>query len=79
MPIADGDLRRRIGDGADLRNAKAGDLMHKQPRTIAPEALAVDAAHMMEQHGITSVLVVDADRRLLGMVHIRDLMLAKVI
>lgn len=53
--------------------------MHKQPRTIAPEALAVDAAHMMEQHGITSVLVVDADRRLLGMVHIRDLMLAKVI
>lgn len=77
--FTDGDLRRRIEDGADLRNAKAGDLMHKQPRTIAPEALAVDAAHMMEQHGITSVLVVDADRRLLGMVHIRDLMLAKVI
>ena len=77
--FTDGDLRRRIEDGTDLRHATAGALMHKHPRTISEEALAVDAAQLMEQHGITSVLVVDAQSRLVGMVHIRDLMLAKVI
>ena len=77
--FTDGDLRRRIEDGTDLRHATAGALMHKHPRTISEEALAVDAAQLMEQHGITSVLVMDAQSRLVGMVHIRDLMLAKVI
>lgn len=77
--FTDGDLRRRIEDGTDLRHATAGALMHKHPRTISEEALAVDAAQLMEQHGITSVLVVDTQSRLVGMVHIRDLMLAKVI
>lgn len=77
--FTDGDLRRRIEDGTDLRHATAGALMHKHPRTISEEALAVDAAQLMEQHGITSVLVVDGQSRLVGMVHIRDLMVAKVI
>ena len=77
--FTDGDLRRRIEDGTDLRNAVAADLMHRTPRTISPDALAADAAQLMEQHGITSVLVVDAQSVLLGMVHIRDLMVAKVI
>ncbi|MDO4593595.1 MAG: KpsF/GutQ family sugar-phosphate isomerase, partial [Comamonadaceae bacterium] len=77
--FTDGDLRRRIEDGTDLRNAKAAELMHANPRTIGTDALAADAAQMMEQHGITSVLVVNAQSQLVGMVHIRDLMLAKVI
>ena len=77
--FTDGDLRRRIEDGIDLRTAKVVDLMHRTPRTISPDALAADAAQLMEQHGITSVLVVDAQGCLLGMVHVRDLMLAKVI
>ncbi|MDH0362012.1 KpsF/GutQ family sugar-phosphate isomerase [Comamonas aquatica] len=77
--FTDGDLRRRIEDGTDLRAAKAADLMHPQPRTIGPDALAADAAQLMERHGITSVLVTDAAGILVGMVHIRDLMVAKVI
>ncbi|MDH1430368.1 KpsF/GutQ family sugar-phosphate isomerase [Comamonas aquatica] len=77
--FTDGDLRRRIEDGTDLRAAKAADLMHPQPRTIGPDALAADAAQLMERHGITSVLVTDAAGTLVGMVHIRDLMVAKVI
>lgn len=77
--FTDGDLRRRIEDGTDLRSAKAGELMHAHPRTISADALAVEAAQLMERHGITSVLVVDAQSRLVGMVHIRDLMVAKVI
>ena len=77
--FTDGDLRRRIEAGADLRTATAAQVMHATPRRIAPDALAVNAAEMMETHGITSVLVVDAAGVLTGVVHIGDLMRAKVI
>ena len=77
--FTDGDLRRRIEAGADLRAATAAEVMHPQPRRIAPDALAVDAAELMESHAITSVLVVDAAGVLVGVVHIGDLMRAKVI
>ncbi|MBU4422506.1 MAG: KpsF/GutQ family sugar-phosphate isomerase [Gammaproteobacteria bacterium] len=77
--FTDGDLRRRIEAGADLRKATAAQVMHATPRRIAPDALAVNAAEMMETHGITSVLVVGATGTLEGVVHIRDLMRAKVI
>ncbi|WP_026435624.1 SIS domain-containing protein [Acidovorax sp. JHL-9] len=77
--FTDGDLRRRIEAGADLRTATAAQVMHATPRRIAPGALAVNAAEMMETHGITSVLVVGANGTLEGVVHIRDLMRAKVI
>jgi len=77
--FTDGDLRRRIEAGADLRTATAAQVMHASPRRIAPDALAVNAAEMMETHGITSVLVVGAHGTLEGVVHIRDLMRAKVI
>ena len=77
--FTDGDLRRRLEAGADLRQASAAVLMHPQPRTITENALAVDAAVLMEEHGITSVLVLDSQGVLVGMVHIGDLMRAKVI
>ena len=77
--FTDGDLRRRIEAGADLRTATAAQVMHPSPRRIAADALAVDAAEMMEAHSITSVLVVDAAGVLAGIVHIGDLMRSKVI
>ena len=77
--FTDGDLRRRIESGGELLGAKAGEVMHTKPRTIRPQALAADAAALMEQHSITSVLVTDEQNKLLGMVHIGDLMRAKVI
>ncbi|MDR3003174.1 MAG: KpsF/GutQ family sugar-phosphate isomerase [Acidovorax sp.] len=77
--FTDGDLRRCIEAGTELRGATAQALMHAKPKTIAVDALAVDAAQLMEQHGITSVMAVEADGRLAGIVHIRDLMRAKVI
>ena len=77
--FTDGDLRRRIEAGAELRGTMAADIMHPRPRTIALDALAVDAAALMETHGITSVLVLDAQGLLAGIVHIGDLLRAKVI
>ena len=70
---------RHAADRADLRDRSAHAVMHTSPRTIRQDALAVDAAELMEQHGITSVLVADAGGVLQGIVHIGDLMRAKVI
>ena len=77
--FTDGDLRRLIEKGVDLRNLVASDVMHGAPRTIKMNELAVGAAELMELHSITSVLVTDADSKLCGIVHIGDLMRAKVI
>ena len=77
--FTDGDLRRLIEKGVDLRATKAHEVMHPQPRTIALESLAVEAAELMEQHRITSVLVVDEHGLLCGAVNSNDLMRAKVI
>ncbi|MEB0110910.1 KpsF/GutQ family sugar-phosphate isomerase [Variovorax sp. RTB1] len=77
--FTDGDLRRLIETGADLRALTASEVMHHTPRTIRADALGVEAAELMEQHRITSVLVVDADGLLIGALSINDLMRAKVI
>jgi arabinose-5-phosphate isomerase len=77
--FTDGDLRRLIERGADLRALRAADVMHPRPRLVSADALAVDAADLMEQHRITSVLVVDARGHLAGALNSNDLMRAKVI
>ena len=77
--FTDGDLRRLIEREADLRTLVARDVMHPNPRRIRAEALAVEAAELMELHRITSVLVVDDAGRLLGTLNSNDLMRAKVI
>jgi arabinose-5-phosphate isomerase len=77
--FTDGDLRRLIERGVDLRALSAREVMHAGPRCVPSHALAVEAAELMEAHRITSVLVVDAEGRLCGAVNTNDLMRAKVI
>ena len=77
--FTDGDLRRWVEAGLDLRQAVAKDVMHAKPLTIKADMLAVAAAHMMEDRGVTVILVTDDQQHLQGVVHIRDLMRAKVI
>ncbi|WP_396437453.1 SIS domain-containing protein [Limnohabitans sp.] len=77
--FTDGDLRRLIEKGVDLRSLSARDVMHPNPRTIRHDALAVEAAEMMELYRITSILVVDAQGLLCGAINSNDLMRAKVI
>jgi arabinose-5-phosphate isomerase len=77
--FTDGDLRRLIERGADLRALTAADVMHLAPRQIGADALAVDAAEVMERHRVTSVLVVDDAQRLVGALNTNDLLRAKVI
>ena len=77
--FTDGDLRRLIETGADLRSLTAAEVMHANPRTVRASALAAEAAELMEQYRITSVLVVDAHGALCGALNSNDLMRAKVI
>lgn len=77
--FTDGDLRRLIEKGVDLRACTAQQVMHPKPSTVAHDALAVDAAELMEQRCITSVLVLDAQGKLCGALNSNDLMRAKVI
>ena len=77
--FTDGDLRRLVEQGRDLRSSLAADVMHRTPKTIGLNALAVDAADLMEAHRITSVLVLDTQGHLCGAVSSNDLMRAKVI
>ena len=80
--FTDGDLRRlieRTGSGTDLRALTAREVMHPAPRTVREQALAVEAAELMEAHSVTSLLVVDETGRLVGALNSNDLMRAKVI
>jgi arabinose-5-phosphate isomerase len=77
--FTDGDLRRLIERGAALQALTAAQVMHHQPRLVRADALAVVAAEVMEQHRVTSVLVVDAQGVLVGALNSNDLMRAKVI
>jgi arabinose-5-phosphate isomerase len=77
--FTDGDLRRLLERGTDVRTLKASEVMQSKPLTIAPHALAAQAAELMETHAITSVLVVDEAGCLVGALNTNDLMRAKVI
>ncbi|MCX7224788.1 MAG: KpsF/GutQ family sugar-phosphate isomerase [Burkholderiales bacterium] len=77
--FTDGDLRRLVERGQDLRTLSAADVMHPQPSTIAQDALAAEAAELMELRRITSVLVLDDQGLLCGALNSNDLMRAKVI
>jgi arabinose-5-phosphate isomerase len=77
--FTDGDLRRLIEKGIDLRQLSAADVMHPNPTTLKDTALAAEAAQLMELKRITSVLIVNARGQLCGVVNSNDLMRAKVI
>ena len=77
--FTDGDLRRLVEKGRDLRALVAAEVMRAAPHTVRDDALAVDAADLMEKRRITSVLVVDATGVLVGALNTNDLLRAKVI
>jgi len=76
--ITDGDLRRHMlaaqrGAGGSLLDRRAADIMTRNPVTITRSTLAVEALRLMEERKITSIIVVDDDRRVQGVVHLHDL------
>jgi len=77
--FTDGDLRRKIEAGVELRSTTACELMTPSPQTIREDVLAAEAVALMEARRINTLLVVDAAGVLVGAVSTNDLMRAKVI
>jgi arabinose-5-phosphate isomerase len=72
--ISDGDLRRLLEKrGKEVMDLTAADCMTRTPRTIGPEEFATAALNVMEQKKITSLVVVDGERRVQGIIHLHDL------
>lgn len=72
--LTDGDLRRLMEEhGGSVLNMRVADCMTKNPQTVGPQVLASEALTLMEKRKITSVVVVDEKRRVLGVVHLHDL------
>ena len=77
--FTDGDLRRTLEKGGDLRTTGIKDVMRPGPRTIGPERLAAEAVEIIERYKVNQLLVVDDKKRLLGALNMHDLFRAKVI
>jgi arabinose-5-phosphate isomerase len=76
--VTDGDLRRAAQRGAGTLPATAGELMTRAPKTIGRSELAAAALEVMERHAITQLLIVDDAGRPDGIVHLHDLLRAKI-
>ena len=78
--FTDGDLRRTLDDATvDMRSTPISAVMTRSPKTIGADALAVEAAQLMEAHKINALLVLDDERRVVGALNIHDLLRARVV
>lgn len=75
----DGDLRRSLDSGIDLRSAIIDEVMTRGGKRARPQWLAAEAVRVMEDHKITALLVTDEDDRLVGVIHMHDLLRAGVV
>lgn len=71
--ITDGDLRRLLEKTMDIKDLQAKDLMTKNPKTIEQDYLASFALQQMENYNITSLIVVDGNKKPVGILHLHDL------
>ncbi len=74
----DGDLRRSLDRGIDIRNAAVDEVMTPHCRTVQPDLLAAEALQFMEANKINGLLVVDQEQRLIGALNMHDLLRARV-
>jgi len=71
--ITDGDLRRMLEKGADIRSLRAGDIMKRDPKTIGFDDLAIEAFDKMKNNSITQLLIL-RDGRYAGIIHLHDIL-----
>lgn len=76
--FTDGDLRRALDSSIDVHKTEMRAVMHRECKTIAPDVLAAEAVHLMEEYKITALLVADRDRRLVGALNVHDLFRAGI-
>lgn len=76
--FTDGDLRRALDRQADLHSTRMDEVMSVGPKSVSPTMLAAEAVHLMETHRITSLVVIDADNKIVGALNVHDLLRAGV-
>ena len=72
--FTDGDLRRALDHGTDLKNTPIRDVMTKNPKTVQAHVLAVEALNLMDQKKITALMVLDSDGKPAGALNMHDLL-----
>jgi len=77
--ITDGDLRRFIQRGGDFSKVTAGGLASRNPKSINPDDLAAKAVEMMERFSITTLVVTEGDRKIVGVIHLHDLLKSGIV
>ncbi len=77
--ITDGDLRRFIQRGGNFLKATAGELASRNPKSIGPDDLAAKAVEMMERYSITTLVVTQGDREIVGVIHLHDLLKSGIV
>ncbi len=71
--FTDGDLRRTLDAGADIRETLIREVMHENCKSVSEDILAAEALHILEENKITALLVTDESNRLIGALNIHDL------
>ncbi len=77
--FTDGDLRRILEKNEDFFKITASDAMIKNPKTISQDAILDAALGMMEKHSITQLPTVDKDNKLIGVIHLHDILKSKLV
>lgn len=77
--ITDGDLRRALQRDQQLLRKTAGEVMTRNPKTIGRDELAAKALEVMEHYAITQLVIVDAQGRPAGIIHLHDILRAKIV
>lgn len=77
--ITDGDIRRSLQRGEDFQKMSAGQLASRNPKTIRPDDLAAKAVEIMERHSITTLVVSEGDRKIIGVIHLHDLLKSGIV
>jgi arabinose-5-phosphate isomerase len=77
--ITDGDIRRLIETKKDISEARAKEMMSKNPKTINKKSLATKAVQLMEKHTISSLIVSEDQRTIDGIIHLQDLLKAGIV
>jgi arabinose-5-phosphate isomerase len=76
--FTDGDLRRALDRATDLHTTRMDHVMTRNPKSVLATMLAAEAVHLMQKHSITSLVVLDADAKLVGALNVHDLLRAGV-
>lgn len=77
--ITDGDIRRSLQRGEDFQRMSAGQLASRHPKTVGPDDLAAKAVEIMERYSITTLVVLEGSRKIVGVIHLHDLLKSGIV